>query len=105
MSKGCDAPALYHILMCKYICNSNIWYERSAKGAFDTLIILGKFAYFGERWYTYEGIPGTSFQKMVRPCLPELFIEELGTLLGKEAGLERYCCGHSCGNREKLFFI
>ncbi len=101
MSKGCDAPALYHILMCKYICNSNIWYERSAKGAFDTLIILGKFAYFGERWYTYEGIPGTSFQKMVRPCLPELFIEELGTLLGKEVGLKRYCCGH----REKLFFI
>ena len=38
VSKGCDAPALYHILMCKLICNNNIWYERSTKGAFDTLI-------------------------------------------------------------------
>ena len=38
--KGCDAPALCHILMCKLICNSNIWYERSTKGAFDTLIIV-----------------------------------------------------------------
>ena len=42
VSKWCDAPALYHILMCKYICNSNIWYERSTKGAFDTLLLLEK---------------------------------------------------------------
>ena len=26
--------------MCKLICNNNIWYERSTKGAFDTLIFL-----------------------------------------------------------------
>ena len=40
VSKGCDAPALYHILMCKLICNNNIWYERSTKSAFNTLIKL-----------------------------------------------------------------
>ena len=40
--KGCGAPALYHILMCKLICNNNIWYERSTKGAFDTLIVIWK---------------------------------------------------------------
>ncbi len=40
VSKGCAAFALYHILMCKLICNSNIWYERSTKGAFDTRITM-----------------------------------------------------------------
>ncbi len=37
--KGCVAPALYHILACKFICNNNIWYGRNAKGVFGTLIL------------------------------------------------------------------
>ena len=36
---SCDSPTLYHILMGRQACNSNIWYECSAKGAFDTLIL------------------------------------------------------------------
>ena len=40
MPIGCAAPALYHIVICKSICNRTIWYGRCTKGAFNTLITI-----------------------------------------------------------------
>ncbi len=39
MPKGCAAPALSHLLKCKFICNDNRWDERCTKDAFGILII------------------------------------------------------------------